>query len=173
MEINGRFTYLFDGAAFRPFGTPHIAANAGRSKLSIPAGGRVLIVDDSSVLRERLRRRLENVGFQVHLVRSAASAMELLRSQWIDAIVVDMELPNLEGTELVRRIRRELRFQDHPVILIRSEVDDMAIERVRHAGGSCLVSKANLDHIVELFSGSDFSNSQILDHHNVTSSVLA
>ncbi|MEZ6120155.1 MAG: response regulator [Pirellulaceae bacterium] len=173
MEINGRFTYLFDGAAFRPFGTPHIAANAGRSKLAIPAGGRVLIVDDSSVLRERLRRRLENVGFHVHLVRNAASAMELLRSQWIDAIVVDMELPNLEGTELVRRIRRELRFQDHPVILMRSEVDETASERVRHAGGSCLVSKADLDRVVELLSGSEFSDSQILDDHNVTSSVLA
>jgi DNA-binding response OmpR family regulator len=81
--------------------------------MSSPA--RVLVVDDESGLRRLLRHYLSREGFTVVEAKNGLDALSLLRRGNIDLALVDVMLPELDGFELVRRIRREATL---PIILL-------------------------------------------------------
>lgn len=76
---------------------------------------RVLVVDDEHALRRLLRLYLENDGFEVVEADDGLDALSLLRRGGIDLALVDVMLPELDGFEVVRRIRTESGI---PIILI-------------------------------------------------------
>lgn len=76
---------------------------------------RVLVVDDEHALRRLLRLYLEREGYAVVEADNGLDALSLLRRGGIDVALVDVMLPELDGFELVRRIRRE---SDVPIILL-------------------------------------------------------
>jgi DNA-binding response OmpR family regulator len=81
----------------------------------MPAGAHVLVVDDEHALRRLLRLYLESEGFTVVEADDGLDALSLLRRGGIDLALVDVMLPELDGFELVRRIRGE---SGVPIILI-------------------------------------------------------
>jgi two-component system cell cycle sensor histidine kinase/response regulator CckA len=66
---------------------------------------RVLVVDDESMVRSLLRRLLERRGFTVEEACDGRSALALLERTPVDLIVLDMTMPDLDGAEVVRRVR--------------------------------------------------------------------
>src|SRR5919205_1453736 len=71
------------------------------------AARKVLIVDDDNALRESLAEQLElNDEFVSVECDTAARALELLRSERVDAILLDVGLPDMDGRELCRLLRR-------------------------------------------------------------------
>jgi DNA-binding response OmpR family regulator len=79
------------------------------------AGGRVLVVDDEHALRQLLRLYLEREAYTVLEADNGLDGLSLLRQGGIDVALVDVMLPELDGFELVRRIRSE---SDVPIILL-------------------------------------------------------
>jgi DNA-binding response OmpR family regulator len=71
------------------------------------AGARILVVDDELGLRRLLRVHLENEGYTVVEADNGLDALSLLRQGEIDLALVDVMLPELDGFELVRRVRAE------------------------------------------------------------------
>lgn len=67
----------------------------------------VLIVEDDPSTREVERRFLHAQGFIVHTVSSVGEALLALESQSFDAVLLDLRLPDADGTLLLRRIRRD------------------------------------------------------------------
>jgi two-component system response regulator RegX3 len=68
---------------------------------------RVLVVDDEPALRDSVTYALEREGFTVASVKDGEAALELARSEPFDAVVLDIMLPGLPGTEVCRRLRSE------------------------------------------------------------------
>ena len=68
---------------------------------------RVLVVDDEPALRDSLTYALEREGFDVSAVADGETALELAGTEPFDAVVLDVMLPGLPGTEVCRRLRRE------------------------------------------------------------------
>jgi len=83
--------------------------------LGMESGARVLVVDDEHALRRLLRLYLEREGYTVFEADDGLDALAALRRGDIDLALVDVMLPELDGFELVRRIRRE---SGVPIILI-------------------------------------------------------
>jgi two-component system, OmpR family, response regulator ResD len=79
------------------------------------SGGRVLVVDDERSLRRLLRLYLEREDYTVLEADNGLDGLSLLRQGGIDVALVDVMLPELDGFELVRRIRGE---SDVPIILL-------------------------------------------------------
>ena len=79
------------------------------------AGARVLVVEDERALRHALRMYLQREGFSVIEAENGLDGLSLLRRGEIDLALIDVMLPELDGFELVRRIRRESTL---PIILL-------------------------------------------------------
>jgi two-component system response regulator MprA len=66
---------------------------------------RILVVDDEAAVRQALRRALSFEGYEVRLADEGADALEQLAQEQVDAIVLDVLMPRLDGIEVCRRIR--------------------------------------------------------------------
>jgi DNA-binding response OmpR family regulator len=88
-----------------------------------PADGSILVVDDEPMVREVVARYLENDGFRVLEAADGATAIELLESNRLALVVLDIMLPGVDGLAILRQVRSDT---DTPVILLTaraSEVD--------------------------------------------------
>src|SRR3954466_6722614 len=66
----------------------------------------ILIVEDDLTTQEMARMVLENAGYGVSIARSAEDAGGIVRSQWPDIVLMDRDLPGMDGLELTRRLKR-------------------------------------------------------------------
>lgn len=78
-------------------------------------GDRILIVDDSRPFRQSLARFLEMEGFEVHEAEDGLSGLEQFRKLGPDLIVMDVNMPRMDGFEAVRRLRE---FSVVPILIL-------------------------------------------------------
>jgi len=78
---------------------------------------RLIIADDDASLRKQLRRYFEGRGHQVRVARDGIEAWHLLREEEPDAVLTDVYMPDMNGVELVRTIRRNPGTRHIPVVL--------------------------------------------------------
>jgi two-component system, OmpR family, response regulator MprA len=85
---------------------------------------RVLVVDDEPAVRQAVHRALTFEGYEVAVAKEGSQALELLALQSVDAIVLDVLMPNLDGFEVCRRLRAA--GNSTPVLMLtaRGHVDD-------------------------------------------------
>jgi adenylate cyclase len=85
--------------------------------------GRVLVVDDDRLNRTLLTRYLEREGHQVSCAENGVEALELLRGEPADVVLLDIVMPELDGVTVLERIKADPAMNDTPVIMI-SGVDE-------------------------------------------------
>jgi two-component system OmpR family response regulator len=72
-----------------------------------PDGGNLLVVDDEPFLREAVATSLRFLGFDVTAAENGTEALRLARNQPFDLLILDVMLPDVDGFEIVRRLRRD------------------------------------------------------------------
>jgi two-component system chemotaxis response regulator CheY len=98
---------------------------------------RILVVDDSPVARRVVRRALGMTGLPIAEIPEAGSgieALEVLRRDWIDLIVCDVHMPEMNGQELVEHMRTDPSLSDVPVIIVSSDTTDARRDSLLEAG---------------------------------------
>jgi CheY-like chemotaxis protein len=103
---------------------------------------RILVVDDDAALREAVRAVLETEGFEVLEASQGRSAIRIVREQSIDLIICDIFMPDQDGLETLRELRRE--FRGIPVIAVsgggsKGGVDVLAM--AKHLGAAHVIDK--------------------------------
>lgn len=106
---------------------------------------RVLLVEDSLVTREMERRLLEDAGFDVVTATDGTQAIDRLTASRFDCIVTDIEMPEMDGFELTREVRRAAHLAQLPVVVVSTH--DRPEDRLRalQAGADAYLSKQRLD----------------------------
>jgi chemosensory pili system protein ChpA (sensor histidine kinase/response regulator) len=84
----------------------------------------VMVVDDSLTVRKITGRLLERAGYRVTTAKDGVDALEQLAHGVPDVMLADIEMPRMDGFELVRALRAEPRLADLPVIMITSRIAD-------------------------------------------------
>jgi two-component system chemotaxis response regulator CheY len=108
-----------------------------------------LVVDDSSVIRKVARRILEGLEFQIIEAEDGEQAITLCRERLPDAILLDWNMPNMDGYEFLRSLRR-LPGGDRPRVVFCTTENDVAhIARALHAGANEYIMKPFDKEIVE------------------------
>ena len=108
-----------------------------------------LVVDDSSVIRKVARRILENLEFQISEAENGQEAITACREQIPDAILLDWNMPKMDGYEFLRALRR-LPGGDKPKVVFCTTENDVAhIARALHAGANEYIMKPFDKDIVE------------------------
>ena len=87
-------------------------------------GTNVLVVEDDSDILDLIAYTLQNDGFQVFPAKSAREGLAVCNDESIDLAVLDVMLPDMSGTELCRRLRREERTQEIPVLFVTAKTEE-------------------------------------------------
>jgi putative two-component system response regulator len=99
--------------------SPRGAAEA--AAIVTPAGtapARVLIVEDEEPPREMLRRVLEREGYVITTAADGAEALTTIAAQQPDVVILDVMLPQLDGFEVCRRVRQDVRTRLTPIVMV-------------------------------------------------------
>lgn len=102
---------------------------------------RLLFVDDDPILREFARVHLATAQAEVDVAADGLEAWSLLRQRDFDLMLLDLEMPNLDGFGVLEKMRTDERFKDMPVIVVTGREDVSAIDRAFNLGATSFVVK--------------------------------
>ncbi len=101
----------------------------------------ILLVEDSITTRTQEKRILENAGYEVVAAVNGIDALQKLSSQVFDAVVSDVEMPQMDGLTLTERIRREPKYNELPIILVTSLAAEEDKRRGVEVGANAYIAK--------------------------------
>ena len=102
---------------------------------------RILLVDDDPILREFAIVHLSSETAQVQTAVDGLDALEALERSLFDVILLDLEMPKLDGFEVLKRLRGRRETSELPVIVVTGREDVGAIDRAFDAGATSFVVK--------------------------------
>lgn len=105
---------------------------------------KVLVVDDAVTSRHVESTILESMGHDVEQAGDGLQAIRILEKKPFDLVVTDLEMPHVDGIELVREIRRDEKMCQMPVIMVTSVAEDEAVDRAYQAGVNAYLTKDRL-----------------------------
>jgi CheY-like chemotaxis protein len=88
------------------------------------SGGQLLVVDDNGVNRLVLGRYLQQQGHNVAYAENGRQALELLRAQAFDMMLLDIEMPEMNGYQVLEHVLADARLRDIPIV-VTSALDEM------------------------------------------------
>ena len=83
-----------------------------------PLSQAVLVADDSAVVRAKLKRSLEAQGWRVSLAADGVQALQMLDGQRFNLLITDLEMPRMDGRELIAAVHGRAGFAALPVLAI-------------------------------------------------------
>ncbi|MBY0610769.1 MAG: hybrid sensor histidine kinase/response regulator [Beijerinckiaceae bacterium] len=134
--IGGRATDIIDVAHFLPF-----EMDGSERDLTTAKNPAVLIVDDSAFFRAMLAPVVKAAGYRVFSASDAASALQVMSENKIDAVVIDLDMPRVSGFEFASRLRLEKFGADVPLIGLAEKAGVATVRTAREKGFVDLVGK--------------------------------
>ena len=103
--------------------------------------GTILVVEDYDDVRRMLKVLLESEEFRVLEAASGAEALDVIRHQRPDVILMDLALPGFDGFETIRRIRTIDGFQNTPIVVLTAYTSPSTYENALRAGSNYFMGK--------------------------------
>ena len=97
----------------------------------------VLVVDDSAVMRTMIIRTLNMTGVEIGEVYQAGNgreALDVLEDQWVDLALVDINMPLMNGEELIEHVRENPLTRDLSIIVVSTESSEARINLIKRQG---------------------------------------
>jgi two-component system chemotaxis response regulator CheY len=105
---------------------------------------RVLIVDDSTVMRKIVERALRQAGLDplvVHEAGSGSEGLDVLRAKKVDLILSDINMPSMDGLEFLRQLRAQDLATGVPVVMITTESSEEHVKQAILSGAQGYIRK--------------------------------
>jgi two-component system sensor histidine kinase and response regulator WspE len=115
----------------------------GVARQQVRSSKRVLVVDDSITVRELERQLLENQGYAVDIAIDGIDGWNTVRTAAYDLVVSDVDMPRMDGIQLVRYIKQDARLKSIPVVIV--SYKDREEDRIRglDAGANAYLTKSS------------------------------
>lgn len=101
----------------------------------------ILIVDDSETVRQALILALGNAGYQVFEAEDGFDALDKLSGAPVDMLITDLNMPNMDGLELIKKVRAEGHYRFTPIVMLTTESSEEKKKAGREAGVSGWIVK--------------------------------
>jgi excisionase family DNA binding protein len=141
----GRLPAFYTPGGHRRFRRGDLDAFLSNSRGTPSTGSRsgpvILIVDDDPRLREFVRVNLEMDGYTVREAGNASEGLEALDEEPPDLILLDVMMPDVDGWEMLSRVRERHGVDSIPVIMFSGKVDEHTVERATEGGAQAFFSK--------------------------------
>ncbi|MGH8706615.1 MAG: response regulator, partial [Burkholderiales bacterium] len=106
-----------------------------------PAGRLVMVVDDSLTVRKITARLLEREGYRVLTAKDGVDALEQMKDALPAVMLVDIEMPRMDGFDLTRQVRADPRTRHVPIIVISSRTAEKHRDRALQLGVNAFLGK--------------------------------
>jgi DNA-binding response OmpR family regulator len=110
----------------------------------LPTATQILAIDDDPDLLDLMSKMLSRIGAVTRLAETAADGLSALESERFDLLILDLMLPDIDGYEVLSRIRADSRFDDMPVLILSARADPEAISRGYELGADGYLVKPYL-----------------------------
>lgn len=100
-----------------------------------------LTVDDSRTMREMVAFTLRSAGYDVIEAEDGKNALSVLGGKKVDVIITDLNMPNMNGIELIRALRAIPTYQYTPILMLTTEADDSKKSEGKQAGATGWIVK--------------------------------
>jgi chemosensory pili system protein ChpA (sensor histidine kinase/response regulator) len=141
---DGSVVIILDvGALARQVGAQKIGHrnNTTESNTANSVQKTVMVVDDSVTVRKVTSRLLERQGFLVVTAKDGVDAIQILEDLTPDIMLLDIEMPRMDGFEVANLVRHNPRLSDLPIIMITSRTGEKHRERAFQIGVNCYMGK--------------------------------
>lgn len=104
----------------------------------------ILITDDSSTMRAMIKKVIKLSGVQISNLYEASNGLEslkILSKNWIDLILTDINMPEMDGIEFLKTVKKDELLTSIPVVMITTEGSDAKIEEAFSLGACGFVKK--------------------------------
>ncbi len=102
----------------------------------------ILVVDDSETVRQVLQLTLSNAGFDVvEAVDGDDALVKLVEMESVDMIITDLNMPNIDGLQLIKKIREAGNHRFTPIVMLTTESSEEKKQAGREAGASGWIVK--------------------------------
>lgn len=101
----------------------------------------ILAVDDSRTMRTMIQMTLENAGIETHLADDGVQGLKALDSLAPDAIITDINMPNLDGFGFIDGVRAQEKYKRTPILVLTTESAPELKAKARAAGATGWVVK--------------------------------
>lgn len=102
---------------------------------------KILTVDDSKTMRDMVSFTLKGQGFDVIEAEDGKHAITVLNNQPVDAIVTDLNMPNMNGIELIKNLREMPAYKFTPILMLTTEMDETKKAEGKQAGATGWIVK--------------------------------
>jgi len=102
----------------------------------------ILIVEDDEITRTVLQRRLEAKGYMVLAVSGGRQALETVERQPVDLVLLDTVMPEMDGLEVLERLREKRTATDLPIIMVTYKESSSDVVRALRLGANDYVAKS-------------------------------
>ena len=126
-------------------GYPQRAGAGAMSQAAVQGRPYILVVDDSPSVRRVVSTTLKNAGWDVQAARDGIEALELVAKQTPACVLLDIEMPRMDGYELIASLRNQLAYQQLPLIVLTSRAANKHQQRAFQLGANDYVVKPYQD----------------------------
>lgn len=104
-------------------------------------GKLIMTADDSASVRQMIAFTLKNGGYEVAEAVDGMDALQKLQSQPVDMLITDLNMPNMDGIELIKKVREIPSLKFIPIIMLSTESQDTKKQEGRAAGATGWIVK--------------------------------
>jgi two-component system chemotaxis response regulator CheY len=101
----------------------------------------VLAVDDSASMRMLLKTSLTAQGFRIESANDGVHGLERMHEVNPDLLITDINMPRMDGFELIEAVRKEHQFRGTPILVLSTEFSEEKKARARNAGATGWITK--------------------------------
>ncbi len=101
----------------------------------------IMVVDDSTSMRKMLTFTLENAGYAVIEAEDGRDALEKLNGEPVNMFIVDLNMPHVDGFELIRSVRSMNEYKFTPIVMLTTESQDAKKKESKAAGATGWITK--------------------------------
>jgi two-component system chemotaxis response regulator CheY len=114
----------------------HIEDTGAEPASEAPTMKRILTIDDSKTIRDMLRLTLVDAGFDVLQAVDGRDGTEVLARERVDLVITDINMPNMDGYDVIRHIRRDDAHKGMPILVLTTESEVEKRNIAREAGAT-------------------------------------
>ena len=97
---------------------------------------RILTIDDSKTIRDMLMLTLSDAGFEVLQAVDGQDGLDVLGKENVDVVITDINMPKMDGYEVIRHLRRDAAYKTTPILVLTTESDTEKKNLARDAGAT-------------------------------------
>jgi DNA-binding response OmpR family regulator len=105
---------------------------------------RILFIDDDQALQNLVVMMLQRVGLQTWVADTAVEGLEMMRGEDFGLLILDLMLPDIDGFEVLDRLRKDVRYEQMPILILSARAETEAISRGFELGADGYLTKPYL-----------------------------